>query len=74
MNKLLIATILATGMLCVKSLAQPVPISLFNGKDLSGWHPDVPAKDSVPPLINPFIVRNGLLVSPGTPGGHLITD
>ena len=25
-------------------------------------------------LKSPFIVRNGLLVSLGTPGGHLITD
>jgi hypothetical protein len=74
MKKLLIASILATGILCVKSIAQPVPVSLFNGKDLSGWHTDVPAMDTVPTLKNPFIIRNGLLVSLGTPGGHLITD
>lgn len=48
--------------------------SLFNGKDLSGWHVDVPAMDTDKAAINPFIVRNGLLVSLGTPGGHLITD
>jgi hypothetical protein len=48
--------------------------SLFNGKDLSGWHSDVPDLDKNPALKNPFIVRNGLLVSLGTPGGHLITD
>lgn len=30
--------------------------------------------DNKPNAINPFIVRNGLLVSLGTPGGHLITD
>ena len=48
--------------------------SLFNGTDLSGWHVDVPAMDNNPEAINPFIVRNGLLVSLGTPGGHLITD
>jgi hypothetical protein len=49
-------------------------ISLFNGKDLEGWHIDIPAMDSIPDARNPFVVRNGLLVSLGTPGGHLITD
>jgi len=49
-------------------------VSLFNGKDLSGWHVDVPAMDKDPNARNPFIIRNGLLVSLGTPGGHLITD
>ncbi|WP_316789151.1 DUF1080 domain-containing protein [Pedobacter frigoris] len=48
--------------------------SLFNGKDLKGWHADVPEMDKNPNARNPFIVRNGLLVSLGTPGGHLITD
>lgn len=49
-------------------------ISLFNGKDLEGWHIDIPAMDSLPDARNPFIVRNGLLVSLGSPGGHLLTD
>jgi len=49
-------------------------ISLFNGKDLSGWHIDVPEMDTNPQAKNPFIIRNGMLVSLGTPGGHLITD
>lgn len=48
--------------------------SLFNGSDLSGWHVDVPAMDINPDTLNPFIVRDGMLVSLGTPGGHLITD
>jgi hypothetical protein len=48
--------------------------SLFNGKDLTGWHADVPAMDKDPGLKSPFIVRNGMLVSLGTPNGHLITD
>lgn len=47
---------------------------LFNGKDLSGWHLDVPQLDSVPTTVNPFLVRDGQLVSLGTPKGHLITD
>lgn len=49
-------------------------ISLFNGKDLAGWHMDVPALDKDPEGKKPFIVRNGVLVSLGTPGGHLITN
>lgn len=48
--------------------------SLFNGKDLSGWHVDVPEMDTNKTVRNPFIVRNGMLVSLGTPNGHLITD
>lgn len=48
--------------------------SLFNGKDLKGWHADVPEMDKNPDAINPFMVRNSMLVSMGTPGGHLITD
>lgn len=47
---------------------------LFNGKDFSGWHIDVPARDSNARLRNPFIVRNGRLVSLGEPRGHVITD
>ncbi len=49
-------------------------MSLFNGKDLTGWHVDVPEMDKDPQAKNPFIVRDGMLVSLGTPGGHLITD
>ena len=48
--------------------------SLFNGKDLAGWHVDVPEMDNNPEVKSPFIVRDGMLVSLGTPGGHLITD
>ena len=50
------------------------PQTLFNGKDLTGWHVDVPAPDSTVRLRNPFVVRNGLLVSLGEPRGHLLTD
>jgi hypothetical protein len=48
--------------------------SLFNGKDLSGWYMDVPELDKDPLLRKPFIVREGMLVSLGTPLGHLITE
>jgi len=47
---------------------------LFNGKDLTGWHVDIPAQDDKPDLKSSFIVRDGMLVSLGTPQGHLITD
>lgn len=49
-------------------------VTLFNGKDLSGWHADVPEMDTNSSAKTPFIVRNGMLVSMGKPGGHLITD
>lgn len=48
--------------------------SLFNGEDLSGWHVDVPDMDDNPEETNPFIVRDGMLVTLGDPRGHLITD
>lgn len=48
--------------------------SLFNGKNLNGWHVDVPEMDDNSDAINPFIIRDGMLVSLGTPNGHLITD
>ncbi len=47
--------------------------SLFNGKDLTGWHIDVPAMDTSD-VQSPFLVRNNMLVSMGTPNGHIITD
>lgn len=54
--------------------SQPKTVSLFNGVDLTGWHVDVPEMDNNTEAINPFIVRNTILVSLGTPAGHLITD
>jgi len=53
---------------------QPKTQQLFNGVDLSGWYPDVPAADNNPDTTKSFIVRDSMLVSLGTPGGHLITD
>jgi hypothetical protein len=49
-------------------------LKLWNGKDLTGWHADVPAKDADPKTPDSFIVRNGVLVSLGNPKGHLISD
>jgi len=49
-------------------------VSLFDGNSLSGWYMDVPDLQKDSSLRRPFIVRDGLLVSLGTPGGHLISD
>jgi hypothetical protein len=46
---------------------------LFDGKDLSGWQADVPARDKDPNLPESFVVRDGMLVSKGKPEGHLVT-
>ena len=68
MKKLIILlTFLTTPIFAQKT------IRLFNGKDLNNWFVDVPAMDKDPQAINPFIIRNGLLVSLGEPQGHLIT-
>ena len=58
----------------ISSFKSETTIQLFNGKDLEGWHMDVPAMDENPNLSPPFIVRNGYLVSLGEPRGHLITN
>ena len=50
------------------------PVSLFNGKDLSGWHTDIPEADKNKDLKPSFVIRDGMLVSLGSPQGHLITD
>ena len=48
--------------------------AIFNGRDLTGWHADVPAADDDPSIDPSFIVRDGKLVSMGVPAGHLISD
>ena len=49
-------------------------VKLWNGRDLAGWHVDVPAADGNPKIEPSFVVRDGVLVSLGRPEGHLITD
>ncbi len=49
-------------------------VHLFDGKDLSGWTADVPARDTDKNAPTSFVVRKGLLVSMGKPEGHLVTD
>jgi hypothetical protein len=74
MNKInfLLLLLLLAGF--TQTSAQTKGKVLFNGKDLTGWHWDIPAMDNDVNASNPFIVRNGMLVSLGEPGGHLITD
>jgi hypothetical protein len=52
----------------------PGPVALWNGRDLTGWHADVPGADGGAAVAPSFAARDGMLVSEGTPPGHLITD
>jgi Domain of Unknown Function (DUF1080) len=72
MKKIFIVISIALMIISGKGLSQSY--SLFNGHDLKGWHADVPEMDTNALARNPFIIRNGLLVSLGEPQGHLITD
>jgi len=71
MRKSLVTTL---AFMLVVQFLQAQTTQLFNGKNLDGWHVDVPEMDDNPDALNPFIIRDGMLVSLGTPGGHLITD
>jgi len=74
MNKSIIVSIILAFVVSLSSQAQRETIKLFNGENLKGWHADVPKMDEDATLKSPFIIRKGILVSLGTPGGHLITD
>ena len=74
MKKTIALCIISSLLFCFDSYAQSSTYSLFNGKNLSGWHVDVPELDTNELAKNPFIIRNGMLVSMGSPNGHLITD
>lgn len=70
----ILAACVVTACGSLRGASQHQPRALFNGKDLTGWHADVPAADSNARLRSPFVVRGGVLVSLGEPRGHLITD
>lgn len=74
----IIAVVIAASAVVPRAAAfaadEPKTQSLFNGKDLSGWHADIPHLDEHPDAKSAFTVRDGKLVSLGTPAGHLITD
>lgn len=61
-------------LVAIGSVQDVEPISLFDGKSLDGWHQDIPANDGESEPVDAFTVRDGVLVSLGTPRGHLITD
>jgi hypothetical protein len=78
----LAATFAASVMATAGQAQSPSPMAaivpdrvtaLFNGKDLSGWEADVPARDTDKSVPDSFMVRGGLLVSLGKPMGHLLT-
>lgn len=74
MKRFFIVLIVTALFLNNKTYAQKQTVNLFNGKNLSGWHADVPAMDKDSSIKSPFVIRKGMLVSLGKPGGHLITD
>ncbi len=74
MKKLIIVSLLAVTSLSCQSLQFLDDDDLFNEKNLKGWHVDVPKMDNDPNVESPFIIRDEMLVSLGTPRGHLITD
>jgi len=74
-TSILLALLALPGWLSAADAVVPRAVTkLFNGKDLSGWTADVPAKDTDPKAPPSFLVRNGRLVSMGEPRGHLVTD
>ena len=74
MKKLFLFALSFSISLFIVHLTNAQTTSLFNGKNLEGWHVDVPEMDDDANEINPFIIRDGMLVSLGTPAGHLISD
>ena len=60
-------------LLALLTSCSSMPV-LFNGEDLSGWHADVPKADNDPDIKPSFEVRDGMLISNGSPQGHLISD
>jgi hypothetical protein len=74
MRKSTITPILTIAILLLGFSVKGQTSRLFNGTDLSGWKADVPEMDTSSVAKNPFIVRNGLLVSLGKPNGHLVSN
>ena len=73
MNRLSILGLALLSCSCTVTSPQ-APLPLFDGVSLAGWHTDIPAADTGGEIAPSFVVRDGLLVSMGTPQGHLITD
>jgi hypothetical protein len=69
-----VVAVLAGFSACAGTSGPKAAIPLWNGRDLAGWHADVPAADGGAQVPPSFAVRDGVLVSDGKPEGHLITD
>lgn len=78
-----IASFIATAFILLSCSQKPADnnavsggrvIALYDGYSLRGWYADVPALDTDSAARSPFIIRDSLLVSLGTPEGHLITN
>ena len=69
MNSCLSTALLALGLSSSLVIAQDGDgfVPLFNGKDLTGWHPVNVAADT-------FFVRNGMLITTGHPIGVMATE
>lgn len=74
MKRFLLLTCLTSCAASCATVPSDTAMSLFNGKDLDGWHIDIPKMDKDPNLTSAFIARDGNLVSLGVPKGHVITD
>jgi hypothetical protein len=59
---------------CIGVASRSPKVALWNGRDLTGWHVDVPAADGGKVVEPSFVAKDGLLISRGSPEGHLITD
>lgn len=73
MRKKTILLVIILTLFCNSFSVKAQTRSLFNFKNFDGWHIDVPEMDKNP-AANPFIIRNGYVVSLANPQGHIITD
>ncbi|MEE2940972.1 MAG: DUF1080 domain-containing protein, partial [Planctomycetota bacterium] len=68
------ASLPLSGLALLSLASCVVPVQpIFDGETLEGWFTDVPAADDDDGVPASFEVRDGMLVSLGTPRGHLIT-
>ena len=49
-----------------ESSAETATVALFNGKNLSGWHADVPAADTNPDVSPSFVAHEASSADVGT--------
>jgi hypothetical protein len=72
LRPILVAVALAAVLSPVTVAAQPQPVRLFNGQDLSGWSHFL--VDPKVPMTDVWSVRDGELVCKGEPLGYLYTN